>query len=57
MGLILQIIGVLISLGSLIYSIIAIVNGTSTTISIILLVVGATLVRLGRKIYNDGRKS
>ena len=57
MGLLLQIVGVIITVASLIYSIVAIVNGTSSTISIILLVAGGILVRIGRKIYNNGRKS
>ena len=40
MGLLLQIVGVIITIASLIYSIVAIVNGTSSSIAIILLVAG-----------------
>ena len=57
MGLLLQNVGVIITIASLIYSIVAIVNGTSSSIAIILLVAGGLLVRIGRKIYNNGRKS
>lgn len=57
MGLLLQIVGVIITIASLIYSIVAIVNGTSSSIAIILLVAGGLLVRIVRKIYNNGRKS
>ena len=57
MGLLLQIVGVIITIASLIYSIVAIVNGTSSSIAIVLLVAGGLLVRIGRKIYNNGRKS
>ena len=53
MGVLLQIIGVLILIASLIYSIIAIINGTPKTIAIVLLIVGGSLIRIGRDIYNN----
>lgn len=55
MGLLLQIIGVLITVVSLIFSIIAIINGTFSNISVALVIFGGILVRLGRKIYNNKR--
>lgn len=57
MGLLLQLIGIIISLVSVVFSIIAIVNGTRPTIALIFVIVGASLVRIGRKIHNDDRKS
>lgn len=56
MGLFLQIIGLLILLISLIFSIFAIVNGFSSTVSVVLVVFGGLLVRIGRKIYNNNHK-
>ena len=57
MGLLLQIIGVLVTIASLVFSIMAIINGTSTSIPVLLVLVGGMLVRIGRKIYNNDRKS
>lgn len=57
MGLLLQLIGIIISLVSVVFSIIAIVNGTRPTIALIFVIVGGSLVRIGRKIHNDDRKS
>ena len=56
MGLLLQILGVLVLIASLVCSIIAIVNGTSKTVAIILLVVGASLIKIGRGIYSNNHK-
>lgn len=51
MGLLLQILGVLVLIASLVCSIIAIANGTLKTVAILLLVVGASLIKIGRAIY------
>lgn len=56
MGLLLQILGVLVLIASLVCSIIAIVNGTSKTVAILLLVVGASLIKIGRAIYTNNHK-
>lgn len=56
MGLLLQILGVLALIASLVCSIIAIVNGTSKTVAILLLVVGVSLIKIGRVIYSNNRK-
>jgi hypothetical protein len=56
MGLLLQILGVLALIASLVCSIIAIVNGTSKTTVILLLVAGASLIKIGRTIYNNTHK-
>ena len=56
MGLLLQIFGVLILVVSFIFSIIAIINGTSKSIGVFLLVVGALMVKIGRIIYSNTRK-
>lgn len=56
MGLLLQILGVLVLIASLVCSIIAIVNGTSKTVAIFLLVVGASLIKIGRGIYSNNHK-
>lgn len=56
MGLLLQILGVLALIASLVCSIIAIVNGTSKTVAILLLVAGASLIKIGRAIYSNNRK-
>lgn len=53
MGLALQIIGVVVTLVSLIYSITAIIKGTSSSIAIILVIIGGVLIRIGRKIYRN----
>lgn len=56
MGLLLQILGVLALIASLVCSIIAIVNGTSKTTAILLLVAGVSLIKIGRTIYNNTHK-
>ncbi len=53
MGLVLQIIGVLFAVASLVYSVIAIINGSSKAIGLLLLVVGVSLVKIGREIYKN----
>ena len=53
MGLLLQIIGVLILIISLGISISAIINGTSGSFVVVLVLIGGFLVRLGRKIHNN----
>lgn len=56
MGLLLQILGVIALIVSLVGSIIAIVNGTSKTVAILMLVVGASLIKIGKAIYSNNRK-
>lgn len=56
MDLLLQILGVLVLIASLVCSIIAIVNGVSKTVAILLLVVGASLIKIGRVIYTNNHK-
>lgn len=56
MGLLLQILGVLALIASLVCSIIAIVNGTSKTAAILLLVAGASSIKIGRAIYYNTQK-
>lgn len=56
MGLLLQILGVLTLIASLVCSIMAIVNGTPKTVAILLLVVGGSLIKIGRSIYSNNRK-
>lgn len=57
MGLLLQLLGVLALIASLICSIVAISNGTSKIVAILLLVVGASLIKIGRTIYKNSRKN
>lgn len=57
MGLLLQILGVLALIASLVCSIIEIVNGTSKTSAILLLVVGVTLIKIGRNIYKKNNNT
>lgn len=56
MGLLLQILGVLALIASLVCSIMTIVNGTPKTVAILLLVVGGSLIKIGRSIYSNNRK-
>lgn len=51
MNVALQIVGVLFLIAALIMGIIAIVNKTSATLTVVLLVIGGTLIRMGRKIH------
>ncbi len=53
MGLLLQIIGVIILIVSLIYGIFSIMSGNSKSLVLILLVIGTSLVRIGRDIYKN----
>ncbi len=55
MGLLLQIIGVLVLVASIVLNIIALVNGTSNTVGLVLLIAGGFLVRIGRVIYNHNK--
>ncbi len=45
----LQIIGVLFIIATLVFAIIAIVNKSSSTLAVVFLVIGGTLIRAGRK--------
>lgn len=56
MGLILQIMGVLVSILSLMYSITAIINGTPKTIAFVLLIIGGSMVRIGRDIHKNSKR-
>ncbi len=49
MGLLIQLLGVIALLASIVCSIIAIKNGTSKNVAILLLVVGSVLIKIGRK--------
>lgn len=49
MGVALQIIGVLFIIAALVFGIIAIINKSSATLTVALLVIGGALVRIGRK--------
>lgn len=51
MGVALQILGVLFLIAALIFGIIAIVNKSSATLTVVLLVVGGALIRIGRKMH------
>lgn len=57
MDLLLQLLGVLTLLASLVCSIIAIINGTSKIVAILLLVAGASLIKIGKDIYYKNNKS
>ena len=56
MHLILQIGGVVFLLISFGCSIYAITNNTSKTLAILLLVVGASLIKIGRAIYKNSKR-
>lgn len=56
MGILLQIIGVISVIISLVYSILMLISGTYKPQSIIFLVLGVVLIRLGRIIYNFSKK-
>lgn len=51
MGVALRIIGVLFIIVALVFGIIAIVNKSSATLTVVLLVIGGTLIRVGRKMH------
>ena len=53
MGLLLQIIGVISLIVSLVYSIISISSGSFNSLAIVFLVSGSSLIRIGRSIYNS----
>lgn len=44
-------------IASLVCSIISILTGSPSTVSVLLVKVGGILMRVGRKIYQNGRKS
>ncbi len=50
MGLFLQIVGVIITIASLIVGIVVIKTGTKSSIPVILLIFGMALITIGRKI-------
>ena len=50
MGVALQIIGVLFIIAALVFGIIAIINKSSATLTVVRLVIGGSLIRVGRKI-------
>ena len=56
MGIALQIIGVLILIISLVFSILAILNKAQSVIPVLLLIVGGTMIRIGREIYKNNKK-
>lgn len=56
MGILLQIIGVISVIASLVCSIIILINGTHASQAVVLLILGVGLIRLGRRIYNSSKK-
>lgn len=56
MGILLQIIGVVSVIASLVCSIIILINGTHASQAVVLLILGVGLIRLGRRIYNSSKK-
>ena len=56
MGLAFQIIGVLLVIVSLICSVISIIDGSSKTIGIVLLIGGYSLIKIGRKMYRNTKR-
>ncbi len=56
MGIALQIIGVLILIASLVFGILAILNKAQSIIAVSLLVLGGSLIRIGREIYKNNKK-
>lgn len=56
MGLILQIIGFLFAITSLVLSVIAIINGSSKTTGLLLLAIGASLIKIGRDIHKNQKQ-
>lgn len=56
MGIALQIIGVLILIISLVFSILTILNKAQSVIPVLLLIVGGTMIRIGREIYKNNKK-
>ncbi len=57
MGLFLVILGVISVLSSLIFSIISIVNDLSKTIPLALLIIGFSLIKIGREILKNKKDS
>lgn len=56
MGILLQIIGVISVIASLVCSIIILINGTHASQAVVLFILGIGLIRFGRKIYNSNKK-
>lgn len=56
MGILLQILGIIALIASLMCSIIAFTNGGSKVCALVLLAIGSSLVKIGRDIYNCKRK-
>lgn len=56
MGIVLQIIGIISVIASLVCSIIILINGTHGSQAVVLLILGAGLIRLGRKIHKSSKK-
>lgn len=56
MDVLLMILGVIAAIASLVLSIIAIINGTSKTIPLLLLAVAVSLIKIGRDINNNKHK-
>ena len=56
MDILLQIIGVISVIESLVCSIIILINGTHASQAVVLLILGIGLIRFGRKLYNSNKK-
>lgn len=56
MGILLQLLGFIALVASLVLGIISIVNHTQNIVGFILLIIGISLVKIGRDVYYKGRK-
>lgn len=56
MDVFLMILGIIAAIASLVLSIIAIINGTSKTIPLLLLAIAVSLIKIGRVINHNNRK-
>lgn len=56
MDVFLMILGIVVAITSLVLSIIAIINGTSKTIPLLLLAIAVSLIKIGRDINHNNRK-